>query len=423
MDQTERQPSRSFLLGKRVCATLKEAGFLAYFAGGWVRDELLGKESSDIDVATDATSEQVMALFPKTVAVGLAFQSVVVILEGEHFEVSSFRKESGYEDGRHPDAVELCGAEEDAQRRDFTINGMFFDPIEESVYDYVGGKEDLKLGIVRAIGDPAERFWEDRLRMVRGVRLAAKLGFSLDPATWEAIQRYASELFPSVAMERIWQELQKMGEQNGFAQGMEGLYASGLLLEIFPHLKEKESKWILEQLAVVSQMEEGLPTLLALYPLVGAQTQQDVETFGRRLKTSNAHVQLLLNRWKLHKLMEREREEKGSVGDEEWVHFYGCKGAEACLKGAAVECADPGAFLAHHDARRKELNAYVKRVIEKRPVLTASHLMEAGVSAGVQLGKLLEAAATLSIVDRDEDPASLLSKLKQMDLWQQGEGA
>ena len=170
-----------------IVRQLRDAGFQSLWAGGCVRDQILGKEPKDYDVATDATPAQVIQLFGerRTVAIGASFG--VVMIPGTHrrqgqVEVATFRSDGEYLDGRHPQSVRFCSAREDAQRRDFTINGMFFDPISETVIDYVGGIEDLNRKIVRAIGDPAARFSEDKLRMLRAIRFAATFQFHLDEA-------------------------------------------------------------------------------------------------------------------------------------------------------------------------------------------------------------------------------------------------
>src|SRR5438874_6755264 len=182
-----------------VVRRLKEAGFEALWAGGCVRDQMLGREPDDYDVATSARPEQVQALFRRTVAVGVSFGVVEVLgprtPDGPlKVQVATFRRDAAYSDGRHPDAVTFSTAREDAERRDFTINGMFFDPLEERVIDYVGGEADLKAGIVRAIGDPLQRLTEDKLRLLRAVRFAARFAFTLDPTTAAALKSMADEI-------------------------------------------------------------------------------------------------------------------------------------------------------------------------------------------------------------------------------------
>ena len=196
-----------------IVLQLRAAGHIALFAGGCVRDSLLGREAKDYDIATTARPEQVRKLFGhrRTLAVGASFGVIMVLAPqgGGQVEVATFRTEGPYLDGRRPESVAFCTPEEDARRRDFTINGMFFDPVEQRVLDFVSGEQDLNAKIVRAIGNPHERFREDKLRMLRAVRFTATLGFSLDPETADAIRAMASELIV-VSSERIAQELKKM---------------------------------------------------------------------------------------------------------------------------------------------------------------------------------------------------------------------
>jgi poly(A) polymerase len=181
-----------------IVARLREQGHVAYFAGGCVRDLLRGVTPKDIDIATDARPEKVQKLFPRTYAVGAHFGVIVVLQDGLQFEVATFRSDGAYVDGRRPESVTFATAEEDAARRDFTINGMFFDPVPEQVIDFVDGRADLESRLVRAIGDPAQRFAEDRLRMLRAVRFATTLGFDIDPATWSALVNRAPAIGRSV---------------------------------------------------------------------------------------------------------------------------------------------------------------------------------------------------------------------------------
>ena len=206
-----------------IVRTLRHRGHQAYLAGGCVRDLLLSREPADYDVATDATPKQVMQIFPQTFAVGEQFGVVLVpetngatgVLarpgERSHtVEVATFRSDVGYSDGRHPDEVRFSqDPREDVARRDFTINGMMLDPGNNEILDFVGGQDDLKAGIIRAIGDPERRFAEDKLRMLRAVRFAARFDFQIDPATLEAIQKLAPNIH-QVSCERVREELTKM---------------------------------------------------------------------------------------------------------------------------------------------------------------------------------------------------------------------
>ena len=201
-----------------IIRALREHGHQAYLVGGCVRDLLLGREPADYDVATSAMPDEVMHIFPETYAVGAQFGVVLVPDAGGHtIEVATFRSDIGYCDGRHPDEVRFTqDPREDVQRRDFTINGLLLDPISNEVLDYVGGQDDLKAKLIRAIGDPALRFAEDKLRMLRAVRFAARFGYEIEPSTFAAIQKLAP-LIHQVSRERVSDELTKM-----LTEGMRG---------------------------------------------------------------------------------------------------------------------------------------------------------------------------------------------------------
>lgn len=219
----------------RVALRLRAAGHDALFAGGCVRDHLRGVDPKDYDIATSARPEEVQALFPHTVAVGAAFGVVLVIEEEHQFEVATFREDVGILDGRHPEQVRYADAKADALRRDFTINGMFEDPGTGEVLDFVGGREDLRARCVRSIGDPTRRYAEDRLRMLRAVRFATTLEFTLEPATMRAIRADAAAI-QEVSAERIRDELIELLTSGHGGRGIGLLLESGLLDEILPEV-------------------------------------------------------------------------------------------------------------------------------------------------------------------------------------------
>lgn len=232
---TVQERRRAFAV--QVVRGLREAGHQALWAGGCVRDLLIGLTPTDYDVATDAPPERVMQIFRRTVPVGVSFGVVKVIGPrgtGE-VEVATFRSDGAYIDGRRPESVVFSSPEEDASRRDFTINGMFFDPTSGEVIDYVGGKHDLESGLLRAIGDPASRFAEDKLRLVRAVRFAARFGLRIEPATEKALVAMAAEV-TVVAAERIAQELRRMLVHPSRSAAMRLLMDFGLAAEIVPEL-------------------------------------------------------------------------------------------------------------------------------------------------------------------------------------------
>lgn len=236
-------------LATSIVQTLRQRGFQAYLVGGCVRDLLLGRQPKDYDVATNATPDQVMSIFPETYAVGAQFGVVLVPdesrgpdSEGEGsskshaVEVATFRSDIGYSDGRHPDEVRFSRSpREDVARRDFTINGMLLDPISGEVLDYVGGREDLAAGIIRTIGDAEDRFSEDKLRMLRAVRFAARFGYTIEPATFAAMQKLADQI-QMVSRERVRDELTRMLTEGQARRAFLLLDESGLLRQVLPEI-------------------------------------------------------------------------------------------------------------------------------------------------------------------------------------------
>ena len=223
-------------LANSVCETLRGNGHQALLVGGCVRDLLLGREPADFDVATDATPERVMSLFPDSIGVGAQFGVVLVPRDAAKVEVATFRSDVGYSDGRHPDRVVYSAtAKEDVQRRDFTINGLLMRHDTGEVLDFVGGQADLKAGILRAIGEPARRFAEDKLRMLRAVRFAARFHFTVEPSAFAAIRRHATEI-NLVSAERLRDELTKLLTEGAARRGFELLDDTGLLEQVLPEI-------------------------------------------------------------------------------------------------------------------------------------------------------------------------------------------
>lgn len=221
---------------RSIVERLRAKGFEALYAGGCVRDQLLGLTPHDYDVATNARPEQVEALFPRTVPVGVQFGVIIVLEQGAEIQVATFRGDGAYHDGRHPESVRYTDAEGDSRRRDFTVNGLFFDPIEERILDFVEGRRDLESRLLRAIGDPSERFAEDKLRLLRAVRFATTLGFEIDPDTWREILVWSPEIH-AVSAERIREELVKILLSPNRLRGFDLLDESGLLRQVLPEME------------------------------------------------------------------------------------------------------------------------------------------------------------------------------------------
>jgi poly(A) polymerase len=291
-------PKREFAVA--VVRRLHEAGFRALWAGGCVRDLLMGRPPKDYDVATDARPDTVRNLFGhrRTLAVGATFGVIIVVgsKEAGNVEVATFRTEGPYLDGRRPEHVVFSTPEEDAQRRDFTINGMFYDPVAEKVHDYVGGEKDLGTGVLRAIGNPTDRMAEDKLRMLRAVRFAAALEFEIESATAEAVRAMAAEI-RVVSAERIAQELRKMLVDPHRRRAIELTRALGLITEIVPEcpsatqtnpLVAAARDWerLLHRLQLLNDPRFELAVAALLYDLEGGAPQL-IESICKRLRLSN----------------------------------------------------------------------------------------------------------------------------------------
>ena len=223
-------------LANVICETLRRNGYQALLVGGCVRDILLNRAPADYDVATDATPDRVLALFPEGLAVGARFGVVLIPRDELKVEVASFRSDVGYSDGRHPDQVVFSrDPRQDVQRRDFTINGLLMRPETGEVLDFVGGQADLRAGLIRAIGDPVRRFAEDKLRLMRAVRFASRFGFAIEPATFATIRQYAHEI-SVVSAERLRDELTKLLTEGAARRGFELLDETGLLPHVLPEI-------------------------------------------------------------------------------------------------------------------------------------------------------------------------------------------
>lgn len=309
----------SYRAAREIVHALRSEGYVAYFAGGCVRDMLLGVDANDFDVATSATPEAVMSLFNRTFSVGAHFGVVLVCIEdqdkGDAIEVATFRSDGAYTDGRRPDAVQFStDAKEDVLRRDFTVNGMLLDPerleefgnVQDAVLDFVGGRADLEAGVIRAIGDPSRRFAEDKLRMLRGVRFAARLGFAIEPETMRAMQHTAGEI-GQVSCERIRDELTRMLTEGHARRAFELLDDSGLLQQLLPeavkmHGVEQPPEWHPEgdvwthTMLLLEKLEPGCsPTLAwgALLHDIGKPATYHLDRSGPNERIRfNGHVEV-----------------------------------------------------------------------------------------------------------------------------------
>jgi poly(A) polymerase len=275
-----------------VLRRLREAGYTAYFAGGCVRDMLLGTRPKDYDIATDATPMDVQQLFRRVLLVGEQFGVAVVLRrdrrtdEDRHVEVATFRTDASYTDGRRPDAVTFTSPREDAQRRDFTINGMLYDPVDEQVIDYVGGQGDLAAGVIRTIGPPARRFGEDYLRMMRAIRFSHRLGFEIAPATSKAVRQLAGRI-EKISGERIFDELTKMLTHPTAAEAVGDLQDHGLLEVLVPELFEGDNELTLG-IHRLEAVAGECDAMLSFAALLCNLPQRHIRAIARRWGASNA---------------------------------------------------------------------------------------------------------------------------------------
>ncbi len=410
-------PARPFATS--VVKKLANAGHAAYFAGGWVRDFLMNRRSDDIDIATSASVEEIQNLFPKTIPVGVSFGVVIVVEEGHQFEVATFRKDRGYVDGRRPAGIDPADPKEDAQRRDFTINGMFYDPLTEKLYDFVGGQEDIKKGVIRAIGNPHERFLEDRLRMMRAVRYSTRFDFSIEPATYEAILGHADSLLSSVAMERIWQEFKKMSHFAHFDSGLLMLHRLNLLPTIFPTLKGVSLEEIGQRLAPLSAYPPESPAIAELIELFPNHSLKQILELCDYLKLSKQERKFVSFFHWAKELMSMPDEWLQDLEKSEWTQFYANPSSYLCIQIFSARLPEDKreSYVQQHNQRMQELLPFIHRFCSNNPVVRSEHLMQEGVRPGEKMGALLKEAQRISVNLGLEDPAQIIALLKNSPPW------
>jgi poly(A) polymerase len=415
----ELKPMTALSAAKSIVKKLVNSGHLAYFAGGWVRDYLMQHPSDDIDIATSASVEQIQALFPKTIPVGVAFGIVIVVEGGHHFEVATFRKESGYLDGRRPTSIEPASPQEDAQRRDFTINGMFWDPLKNTLHDYVEGQKDIKEGIIRAIGDPHERFLEDRLRMMRAVRYSTRFRFPIEIATLQAILAHASSLLPAVAMERIWQEFKKMSQFSHFDQGLITLHQLNLLPTIFPELKEQSIPEIQARLTALSAFPKNTPAIAELLELFPHYSLEQLFGLCDYLKLSRSEKEMVQSLHKAKHLLSMPSEWLDKLEPIEWAQFYASPHSQTGLTiyAAHLPLEQRAHFFSEHQKRKKLLEKAILRIQAKTPIVRADHLLKEGIPPGKKMGQLLKEAERISVNQGMENHLEIIQLLKNSSLW------
>ncbi len=377
---------------REVLQRLRVAGYDAYWAGGCVRDHLMRRTPKDYDVATNALPDQVRDLFGRrrTVPVGAAFGVIMVVgpTGAGQVEVTTFRRDAAYSDGRHPDSVTFSSAEEDASRRDFTINGLFYDPVEDRVLDYVGGQADLAQGIIRAIGDPAERFAEDKLRMLRAVRFAATFDFHLDEATWTAIQRTADQI-SVVSPERIAAEMRRLLVETYRVRGLRLLVQARLAETVLPEIlaSEAAAKQGLERnLAVLGELRAPrFPSALAVL-LSGLVDAGGAQSVGLRWRLSNKEIESLV--W----LVDHHQALRGARRQPRCRLFRVLAHADAANLSAMTSAAARAGQADPADAAWcLELLEGPREKFDPNPLLTGGDLLQRGWKAGPAFRHVLEA--------------------------------
>jgi poly(A) polymerase len=407
----------------QIVKTLAQAGFIAYFAGGSVRDLVMKKKPKDYDIATTAAPDDIEKLFSKCVAVGKQFGVMVVILDDFHFEVATFRTEKGYLDARHPDQVAFTSPEEDAKRRDFTVNGLFYDPLSRKIIDFAEGREDIRKKRIRTIGDPETRFREDHLRLLRAIRFSSNLGFKIEPNTWEAIKRLKNEIH-TVSPERIRDELVKMFTRQNAGDGIMLLSESGLLREILPEIEAMKNveqppefhpegdvfvhtKMLMDELREPSTVlafgallhdvgkprtyseEKGRIRFYEHAP-VGAKMAREILT---RLRFSNREIDQIVSCVENHMKFANVKEMRlGKL-----KQFVARDNFQTELELHRIDCLASHRKLELYQFLKQKLNEFKKEELKPKRLLTGDDLIALGITPGPVMKEILSEAYALQL--------------------------
>src|SRR5881397_363567 len=422
MEESGRALSPMEMIARDVVARLRESGHIAYFAGGCVRDIVRSQIPKDFDIATDARPEVVQRLFSRTHAVGAHFGVIIVLENGFQFEVATFRSDDAYIDGRHPSAVRFSSPEEDAKRRDFTINGMFYDPVAEEVIDFVGGRSDVAAKLVRAIGDPAQRFSEDRLRMPRAVRFATALDYKIDSQTWDALLASAPSI-NQISAERIRDELVRIFISPNRVRGWDLLDSSGLMRAILPELEAMKGVLQPEQFHPEGDVFQHTRLMLQFLqetvsvPLVFAVLLHDVakpvtatvdktgrirfnehdrigaqmtEMIMRRLRFSGAEIEATVEMVRQHMVFK----DVPKMRVAKLKRFMARPTFEDELELHRVDCASSHAMLDNYEFLQRKKEEFANEPIIPPPLVTGNDLIALGMKPGPSFGEILEAVET-----------------------------
>jgi poly(A) polymerase len=365
----------------KIIRRLHSNGFEALLAGGCVRDMLLGRAASDYDVATNALPEDVMKIFKRTLKVGAKFGVVIVLMEDKRVEVATFRTETDYPDGRHPSTVKFVSAEEDASRRDFTINGMFYDPLKKEVIDYVNGQADLKNKLIRTIGKPDERFSEDYLRMLRAVRFSTQLGFAIETQTFSAVCNNSKNI-TRISGERIAMELEAILVSPNRSAGVLLFIKSGLAEAIFPGFSAEDTKFGIKVLAQLRKKSDFTLALAAFFAGCSTEFAMARCMVLKLSRSQSKHLKFLLE--KRGKLLD----EKMSLAQLKMIvsepYFWDLYELQRAIQRAEYKGVTALVNL------RKRIKALGDVELRPKPILNGHALIRLGAAQGPELGQLAE---------------------------------
>ena len=417
---------------------LHENDHEAYFAGGAVRDLLLEEDITEIDIATSASPDEVEGLFAQTIPVGKAFGVIVVMVESNSYEVTTFRKESQYEDGRHPGLVEFTDAQNDVLRRDFTVNALFLNPDDEQIIDYVQGQEDLERKLIRTVGSPDHRFGEDKLRLLRALRLACQLGFEIEAETYRQIQQFAPQL-TKVSWERIRDELLKILTGSNPSRGLKLLLDSGILQQILPEAVamngvEQPPEFhpegdVFVHTCLMFELAGKLTDTLALGILMhdigkpptftvkerirfdghveeGARMAEDI---CRRLRISNDTTELVVDLVKNHLRFIHVQEMRDST----LKRFLRKENFDEHMELHRLDCLASHGNLSHYDFCREKQKDFSQEQMRPKPLVKGQDLIDLGLTPGPVFSEILGALEDLQLEGR------LTSKEESLD-WVSG---
>ena len=423
-----------------LVARLQQQGHETYWAGGCVRDQLLGQTPCDYDIATSATPDQVLKIFPKANAVGKSFGVVIVNAGNFLFEIAAFREDLGYSDGRHPDAIVFTTAAEDARRRDFTINAMFWDPVSETLYDFVQGQQDLTNRLIRAVGDPKLRFQEDHLRMLRAVRFAHRLDFTIEPATADAIQTQAHAL-QAISPERIRDELTRiLTESHHPGKAVWTLEKLGLLQTFLPEVSalqhqpqppefHPEGDVLTHTLMMLDNMQQRTPALayaVLLHDIAKPATATYdgdrirfhghaekgaimAEQILRRLRMSNALIEEVCCCVKRHmRFMEVQNMRKSTLRRMVGNPYFPTE-----MELHRLDCCACHGMLDNYQFLEQQIRAFEREPVLPDPWIRGDDLIQMGLKPGPRFGKILKQAYDQQLEGSATNRIELLEWLRE----------